>query len=151
MATRSTIAIRNDNGTVTGIYCHWDGYLSHNGQILQDHYADEDKVRALIALGHVSSLGPEIGERHPFDTYNLTEEQKDPRWQNWTTFYGRDRGEPEQDAELFGSWNDLLNNQGQEYNYIFEPKDGCWYVEFYGNRGRLAEELASEKAAQHLE
>ncbi len=29
MATRSNIGIVNDNGSVTGIYCHWDGYPEH--------------------------------------------------------------------------------------------------------------------------
>lgn len=146
MATRSTIAIRNANGTVTGIYGHWDGYLSHNGQILQDHYTTEAKIRELLSNGHVSSLGPEIGEKHPFDTYNLTEEQKDPRWDNWCKFYGRDRNESEQDAELFGSWEVMLSKNGQEYNYIWEPVDQCWYVEYYGRFGKLSEELQSEAA-----
>jgi hypothetical protein len=143
MATRSTIAIRNPNGTVTGVYCHWDGYFAHNGAILRDHYQDESKIRELIGYGHISSLGPEIGERHPFSTHNLTEEQKDPRWKNWTTFYGRDRGENEQESETFGSWNSLLNKQGQEYNYLFVPGEG-WYVENYGDRGLLAKMMAKE-------
>lgn len=146
MATRSTIAIRNDNGTVTGIYCHWDGYFSHNGAILRDHYMDEAKIRELISHGHVSSLAPEIGEVHPFDTYNIKKEDRDPRWKDWCTFYMRDRGETEQNAKTYGSWNDLLNDNGQEYNYLFEPKDGKWYVEYYGNRGELVEEMSHETA-----
>lgn len=146
MATRSTIAIRNEDGTVTGIYCHWDGYLSNNGQILRDHYTDEAKIRALLAEGHVSSLGVEIGEKHPFDTYNLTEEQKDPQWGLWTKFYGRDRGEEEQDAELFGSWETMLSRNGQEFNYIYEPKDQCWYVQYYGRFGKLVDEMVQETA-----
>lgn len=140
MATRSTIAIRNADGTVTGIYCHWDGYFSYNGAILRDHYTDEAMVRELLSLGHISSLGEKI---HP-DTdapHTFEKAQK-----GVCVFYGRDRGEEDQSAELFGSWNDLLNKQGQEYNYLFEPKDNCWYVEYYGERGALIEEMARETA-----
>ena len=31
MATRSTIAMEQPDGRVMQIYCHWDGYLGHNG------------------------------------------------------------------------------------------------------------------------
>lgn len=148
MGTRSTIAIRNADGTVTGIYCHWDGYFSHNGRILQDHYNTEDRVRELLALGFLSSLRPEIGEKHPFDTWSLDKSKIDPKWDNWCKFYGRDRDEADQDAELFGSWNDLLNKQGQEYNYLFVPGEG-WYVDYSGegwgrSRGKLVDEMGKE-------
>ena len=137
MATRSTIAIRNDNGTVTGIYCHWDGYFSYNGRILLDHYNDEARVRELISYGHLSSLGPDIGSKHDFE--------KAPR--NECNYYGRDRGEKDQHARTYGSWNALLNDNGQEYNYLFVPGEG-WYVEYYGDRGLLVEEMLREEAAQ---
>ena len=67
MATRSMIGVRRPDGKVEAIYCHWDGYLDHNGRILLHHYTDLEKVKALIALGDLSSLGPEIGEEHDFD------------------------------------------------------------------------------------
>jgi hypothetical protein len=40
MGTRSTIALEFADGTVEQVYCHWDGYLSNNGKILQAHYMD---------------------------------------------------------------------------------------------------------------
>lgn len=136
MGTRSTIAIRNDNGTVTSIYCHWDGYLSHNGNILYQFYRDVAKVRELMALGNISSLGREIGTQHAFDT----------RPEGETTAYGRDRGEDNQEAKLYGSWNELIDNDGEEYNYIFEPKDNAWYVEYSGRVGKVIEEMSNETA-----
>ena len=69
MATRSRIAIENEDGTVDSIYCHWDGYPSHNGKILKEHYSDRAKLKQLIELGSISSLGSKIeptGE-HTFD------------------------------------------------------------------------------------
>jgi hypothetical protein len=57
MGTRSTIALEFADGTVQQVYCHWDGYLEHNGKILQEHYSDPFKLRDLIDLGDMSSLG----------------------------------------------------------------------------------------------
>ena len=94
MGTRSTIAIQNEDGTVTGIYCHWDGYLSHNGDILQKFYTTEEKVRALIALGDLSSLGEQIGSKHDFNNAPDGE----------CNAYGRDRGETNIDAKTCASW-----------------------------------------------
>ena len=49
MATRSKIAIEDQDGTVRSIYCHWDGYPSHHGPILLEHYTTQEKVESLIA------------------------------------------------------------------------------------------------------
>jgi len=134
MATRSTIAIQNNDGTVTGIYCHWDGYLSHNGRILKENYNTEAKVRELIALGQLSVLGETIGEKVDFN--NAPDGQ--------CIAYGRDRGEEDTDAETFNTWMALLNHFGQEYNYLFVPDEG-WRVEYYGRMGDLAEEMVREE------
>ena len=56
MATRSRIAIENQDGKVKSIYCHWDGYLSGVGKTLFNHY-DKEKLEKLIELGDISSLG----------------------------------------------------------------------------------------------
>ena len=75
MATRSKIAIEDQDGTVRSIYCHWDGYPSHHGPILLEHYTTQEKVESLIALGSISSLAPETeipeGVAHNFE--NATE------------------------------------------------------------------------------
>lgn len=60
MSTRSNIAILNDNGTVTAIYCHWDGGLEHNGMILSKYYSSPKKVIELISGGDLSFLVPNI-------------------------------------------------------------------------------------------
>ncbi len=130
MGTRSTIAMQNADGTVTGIYCHWDGYVSHNGNILYQFYRDEAKVRELIALGDISSLQIEIGERHPFDTYTLKEDEKDPRWEQWCKAYGRDRGETGCEARTEHNWRQFIAEHGQQYDYLFTP-DAGWQVNTY--------------------
>ena len=61
MATRSFIGIVEED-TIKGIYCHWEGYISHNGEILYKHYNNIDKIKELIELGCLSILAPNI---HP--------------------------------------------------------------------------------------
>jgi hypothetical protein len=55
MATRSLIGIKTGD-TVKTIYCHWDGYPSHNGIILVDNYNTPSKIYELLALGDLSTL-----------------------------------------------------------------------------------------------
>lgn len=132
MATRSTIALEFADGTVGMVYCHWDGYLDNNGKILFGNYQDPFKLREVIDLGDISSLGPNIGEKHDFDigfkygTPEYVAEQE--RRQQITTFYGRDRGETNINARYFKDFEDYkANHQTEEYEYILR-RDGNWYV-----------------------
>jgi hypothetical protein len=137
MGTRSTIAIQNADGTVTGIYCHWDGYTSNNGRILQENYADEAAVRELIALGDLSSLGETVGTKHDFDAA--------PR--NECNAYGRDRGEKDVDAATFASHAELVEQIGQEYDYLFTPGTG-WTVRYFSGWGNAEQPLAEAILAE---
>jgi hypothetical protein len=128
MATRSRIAIEHQDGTVTSIYCHFDGYLSHNGEILQNHFQDREKVEQLIALGDISSLTPNLNPtgKHTFDN-------PEPEI---TVAYHRDRGEHlnqnhHKDVEEF-----FVDNM-QEYGYLF-TKDNKWLVSKFGPVSNLS-------------
>lgn len=136
MATRSTIAIQRQDGTVAQVYCHWDGYLDHNGSILHQHYQDPAKIEQLIALGDVSSLGNEIGTKHDFDNA--------PRGE--CNFYGRDRGEKGTEARVFRNFEQYQREaQFEEYDYIF--RGGAWYVQIYGRPlVSLSAAIAEEEA-----
>jgi len=137
MATRSTIALEFADGTVEQVYCHWDGYLSNNGQILLRHYSDPFKLQRLIDLGAISSLGSEIGKKQDFDK---RETQND----NWSLIYARDRGE-ELVKHRFKDYADYkANAQSEEYNYILR-RDGKWYVEFYGEFDGLLEQAIMDE------
>jgi len=158
MGTRSTIALEYADGTVEQVYCHWDGYLDHNGRILADHYSDPFKLRDLIDQGDISSLSEEIGEKHPFGpAYNETDAEKKAAVQaayeaaskaGWTTFYARDRGEDGVSARKFKDFADYKeNHQYQEYEYILRQVDdqAVWFVDC-GN-GYVTLEAAFEKEA----
>jgi hypothetical protein len=131
MATRSTIALEYADGTVDQVYCHWDGYLEGVGKTLLEHYMDPFKVRELMDLGDISSLGEVIGEKHPFGPFELpgmsaTEYQT--QFGHMTNAYGRDGGEDGTTARRFASFDDYVeNHQYEEFEYILHP-DGVWYV-----------------------
>ena len=109
MATRSTIALEYADGTVGQIYCHWDGYLDHNGKILLNFYTDPFEVRELLDNGDMSTLDKDV---------------------DGCEFY-KERGEdcPQRMYKDFADYR--RNGQFEEYNYILR-RDGKWYVEFYG-------------------
>jgi hypothetical protein len=125
MATRSRIAIEKQDGTVDSIYCHWDGYLSHNGKILFNHY-DNEKLEKLIGLGDISTLG------------ESTED---------TVAYCRDRGE-DLNFITFPNVEELFDygfESGIEYVYCL-TKDGIWLMSKIGSNHVLIlkEELEEE-------
>lgn len=133
MATRSTIALEFADGTVQQVYCHWDGYLEHNGAILQEHYSDPFKLRDLIDLGDISSLKSTVGTKHAFSHFDngMTQDEYYKLYGEMTTFYGRDRGETGTSAKKFASYEDyLLNCQWEEYDYILRNDNGVavWFV-----------------------
>ena len=112
MATRSYIGIRNLDASVDYIYCHFDGYPSHNGVILTQHYDTYDKVKKLLELGDLSILGNEIGEKQDFD-------DRSTRNNNWCLAYGRDRNEPNTEAKN-GDFGKLISDQSVDYVYVFD-------------------------------
>lgn len=63
MGTRSTIALEFADGSVSQVYCHWDGYLDGVGEQLVKGYSDPFKLRDLIDAGDMSSIGAPYTER----------------------------------------------------------------------------------------
>lgn len=119
MATRSTIAKLNPDGTVTSIYCHWDGYPDHNGRILKEHYTDPAKIDALFALGDLSVLEANIGEQVEFDSFMQGSQKQ-------CLAYGRDRGEtgtyalPHMDVD---GWKALRKDSCCAYGYLWNGSE----------------------------
>lgn len=116
MATRSRIGKQLEDGTVKYIYCHYDGYPEYNGRILKEHYITEAKIDALLELGDLSILGPEIGEKQDFD--DQTKQNQD-----WCLAYGRDRGEDDTAARIKPR-DKYINQEAVDYVYLFE--NGEW-------------------------
>ena len=140
MGTRSTIALEFADGTVQQVYCHWDGYLEHNGKMLLEHYSNPFVLRDLIDLGGLSSLRSTIGTKHKFSSFELATkiEQRihEETTKDMCTFYTRDRGE-KLIVHKFNDFQDYLaHHQYEEYEYILR-KDGNWYVKQHDNEYEL--------------
>lgn len=107
MSTRSTIAIENEDGTIKKVYCHFDGYLSHNGRILAEQYNCYDKWKSLCLGNDLRGFDMSNGEAVP----NFYSEP--PFW--WTPYANY--------AEYVASIDHLFH----EYNYLMR-KDGTMEV-----------------------
>jgi hypothetical protein len=128
MGTRSRIGVMHGD-VVKSVYCHWDGYLEHNGAILQEHY-NSAKANELVSLGDLSSLRPEIGVEHAFSHFDteMSQEEYSEKFSNMCTFYGRDRKETGTEwkvAHTFEEFLEQVENCCGEYYYIM--RDGVWY------------------------
>ena len=109
MATRSTIAIKTEDG-IKAIYAHWDGYIEHNGRILKNSYTTSEEVNALIELGDISQLGLDL---------------------DLTVAYGRDKGDAMTDVEpqtfeSIAEWVEYFAGSYCEFYYLFDGQD--WIV-----------------------
>jgi hypothetical protein len=107
MATRSRIGIENQDGTVNSIYCHFDGYPSHNGEILKEYYSDREKLQQLLELGDISSLDRNLDRGNGL----------------FTIAYHRDRGEELNPARIDKSLDEFRESDYEEYGYIFTLKN----------------------------
>jgi len=155
MGTRSRIGVMHGDN-VKSVYCHWDGYLEHNGAILQEHY-DSVKANQLVALGDLSSLRPNIGEKHAFSQFELRAEEVAGfklLTENMCTFYGRDRGETGTEWKTHTNFVDFFAEvEGSWCEWYYIMRDGVWYVgniyekdeRFFKKLVPLAEALATVK------
>lgn len=106
MGTRSNIAYEQPNGQVIVTYCHWDGYPTYNGQVLNDHYNNHKKAEEIANQGYLSSLR---------ETVALSIEDR------------ANQDQPFVYSSIEAYINDI--NSDIEYAYIFTR--GQWYCNEY--------------------
>lgn len=108
MSTSASISVVHKDGTVSSIYCHFDGYLDHVGQILFEDYDTLEKVEELMLKGDLSSLGYSIN----------------------SCDYYVDRGE-ELHFMIYGNLGNFFSYfEQQDYDYLFDG--GSWEVSILG-------------------
>jgi len=134
MGTRSTIAVAHADGTVTQVYCHWDGYIENNGKLLVENYNSRELAKLLVSFGDMSSL----------DKYVIPAPESAHSYGNRepgiTVYYGRDRGETGTGPRTFLSMDDYRSNmQSEEYDYLFTA--GAWFVREHGEFAGIVTEL----------
>ncbi len=113
MGTRSAIGYKLPNGKIKAVYCHWDGYPSHQMPILQKNYNNLAAVQALIRPGSMSCL----------ETYRTwTELQRAPQ-----PLYHKERGDG--DAPITRAESTVeehWRNWDCEHLYVFHPEMKYW-------------------------
>lgn len=146
MSTQCGIGMERQDGTVTGIYCHYDGYPAGVGATLHEHYLDPAKVAELVSLGSVASVGHTLDKppAEPARTGDRIDDRQAAR-EKFTTFYGRDCGwasyGPVVSADVEG-FRVELRRHGVEFLYLFGT-DGRWRVSKpYGRWRSLVDVLA---------
>jgi hypothetical protein len=91
---------------VKSVYCHYDGYLSCTGQILQHNY-DSVKTNQLIARGDNSGIKEELDEMN----FYAAPGEADFGWLV---------------AHTFDQFLEQVNGCHGEYYYVM--RDGVWYA-----------------------
>ena len=110
MGTRSSIAIKTEDG-IKAIYCHWDGYPSWLGRILNTHYNSHTKASELIDGGDMSAAW---GDENRAEYYSERGENCPPRY--------------DQTREEFLS-------DGEEFSYIFTSAGWiCYDMNQFNNK-----------------
>lgn len=119
MSTRSLIAMQIGADKYRTIYCHSDGYLSHNGALLIDHYDTPEKVKELLDIGSISYLAPNLNpdpsKPHGFDYAT--------RQEGVVVAYSRKRGEKDMDAKDYTLKELDDPDSWAEYIYVFTEEN----------------------------
>jgi len=147
MGTRSRIGLALGPDQIVSVYCHYDGYIEHNGRKLVENYNTKELVEDLINGGDMSSLHSiHMWESKPLkqvihkvdddgDAYKEVKYMTDDDG-NWVyspvkatpaPMYYSERGEdcPPQ----FTTFDEFLSDDcGEEWCYLFTPGSGwqCW-------------------------
>ncbi len=143
MGTRSRIGIERKDSSIESIYCHYDGYLEHNGLMLYEHYNSKEKVEELINLGDISvlyeNITPDPKLHHSFENSQ----------ENVVVAYTRDRKEKyDYNKSLYNEtidqYKDICKNSYLDFGYLY--KDDKWYVFSKSNfKMNLLEDILLEK------
>lgn len=124
MSTNSFIAYK-ENNKITAIYCHWDGYLEYNGDLLKTLYP-KHRAKALMDLGDISALEGKISSNEPDFAYDITYSEVVQKYMNKVTeAYHRDRHEDweqvkPKEFDSVDDYRNYLRDHGWiEFAYLF--------------------------------
>ena len=131
MGTRSRIGYELPDHTVVSVYCHYDGYVEHNGRILVEHYQNREDVKELIDGGSMSSLR----STHLWETKAVRDDDGNivrDEYDNWVyapvrdpqPLYHTERGEELE--VVLSSFDEFIGGKcGEEYAYLYDL-NGNW-------------------------
>ncbi len=121
MGGSSLLTVKTDEkvGNYRSCYLYAPNNVRRLLPFLNEHYKDQHKAHALIALGNISLLCAELEPSDKGHSFNNPEK-------GVTIAYGRDRGEKGQQAMRHQSW-DMAIDSG-DYQDCLIYSDGCWDV-----------------------
>ena len=147
MSTRCAIGLLRPNGTVLTIYNHHDGYPSGVGVCLLESYANEERIKALLELGSISSIGKYLSKE---------EQPKDAEHDDICDPYCL--GEFEETTQIMVYPNkekftwEAIDDMDADYLYLFEGGRWLVYCQPWGEPGAdwydLKEILEKEKKSE---
>ncbi len=112
--TRSQIGIISKRGKIESVYMHYDGYPDHMLPTIKKGYMNSGTVKFLLKKGGGSGLEPDASK---------------------INFYG-DKTTLKGDAKKIEDYiRDASDRAGAEYVYLFDERDGKWYMaDVYGDQ-----------------
>lgn len=115
--TRSQIGLINKKGKITSVYMHYDGYPDHMLPTIKKSYMNAGAVKNILKKGGASYLKPKFSE---------------------IEFYG-DKATLDGDVEKINKFiKDANYDGGAEFVYLFDERDGKWYMaDVYAETGLL--------------
>lgn len=122
MATRCYIGLEGLDGTVRYVYCHWDGYPSETGRILQEDWQSYTLVYNMINKGNMSYLGRNLGDT------NFYCKEGDPNEEDEGARYCKDVNAYSATApDYLIEYIYLFKNIGTGYSwFLWEPDKKTW-------------------------
>jgi len=114
MGTRSRVAVMHGD-VCKSVYCHYDGYLSYTGEILNKHY-DSTLANMLVARGDNSGIKETLEEMNFY-------EEREARGEEVTEFLD---STPWLVAHTFDEFLEQVESCFGEYYYVM--RDGVWYA-----------------------
>lgn len=137
MSTRALVGMVLPGGKVRFVYVHSDGFAEDYQSVgwhLARHYSSAGKVAALLRLGALYTLGPEVGRKHG------RKSGIDANGNLITTAFARDLGAPPHttsfdEAADVTAFDRLISEkwEGCEFGFLF--MDGVWVWRANGSRG----------------
>lgn len=121
MPTGCAIGLKGRTGTVMAIRCHFEGYPSGVGRCLYRSYAIEERVRALIELGEIFSIGSYLSK---------DELPQDANPDDFVNAYSSDQNNDISHIVVYPNkkryTESALDELNADYLYLFE--DGRWMI-----------------------
>ena len=142
MGTRSRIGLALGPDQIISVYCHWDGYIQHNGRKLVEHFNTKSAVEELINGGDMSSLHTtHMWESAPLKQIVMHGDRREVIYmtdENDQWVYSPVKAEPapqyysergEDTPPKLTTFDEFLSEDcGEEWCYLFTPGSGwqCW-------------------------